>query len=151
VLLQLQESESSVLISTFFIGETLWGIDTLRVQEVIRVSDVTPVRHAAPSVAGVINLRGKIVTIVDLGKKLALPQATSAAETRIIIVEWNNEYVGLLVDRVSDVVNAEISQIAPAPSNVQGVQGSFLEGVLRTRESLISILGIDKILADADG
>jgi len=151
VLLQLQESESSVLISTFFIGETLWGIDTLRVQEVIRVSDVTPVRHAAPSVAGVINLRGKIVTIVDLGKKLALPQATSAAETRIIIVEWNNEYVGLLVDGVSDVVNAEISQIAPAPSNVQGVQGSFLEGVLRTRESLISILGIDKILADADG
>ena len=151
MLLQLQESESSVLISTFFIGETLWGIDTLRVQEVIRVSDVTPVRHAAPSVAGVINLRGKIVTIVDLGKKLALPQATSAAETRIIIVEWNNEYVGLLVDRVSDVVNAEISQIAPAPSNVQGVQGSFLEGVLRTRESLISILGIDKILADADG
>ena len=151
MLLQLQESESSVLISTFFIGETLWGIDTLRVQEVIRVSDVTPVRHAAPSVAGVINLRGKIVTIVDLGKKLALPQATSAAETRIIIVEWNSEYVGLLVDRVSDVVNAEISQIAPAPSNVQGVQGSFLEGVLRTRESLISILGIDKILADADG
>lgn len=151
MLLQLQESESSVLISTFFIGETLWGIDTLRVQEVIRVSDVTPVRHAAPSVAGVINLRGKIVTIVDLGKKLALPQATSAAETRIIIVEWNNEYVGLLVDGVSDVVNAEISQIAPAPSNVQGVQGSFLEGVLRTRESLISILGIDKILADADG
>lgn len=151
MLLQLQESESSVLISTFFIGETLWGIDTLRVQEVIRVSDVTPVRHAAPSVAGVINLRGKIVTIVDLGKKLALPQATAAAETRIIIVEWNSEYVGLLVDRVSDVVNAEISQIAPAPSNVQGVQGSFLEGVLRTRESLISILGIDKILADADG
>ncbi len=151
MLQELQESASSFLVSTFYIGETQWGIDTLRVQEIIRVVDVTPVRNAPGYICGIINLRGKIVTILDLGKKLQLTDSAAGEDSRIIIVDSNDEHVGLLVDRVADVIPADRPQIAPPPSNVKGVQAAFLEGVLRTQESLIAILEIDKILSLSNG
>ena len=147
MLQELQESSSSFLVATFFIGETQWGIDTLRVQEIIRVVNVTPVRNAPGYISGIINLRGKIVTVIDLGRKLELSDSEPGQDSRIIIVDWSDEHIGLLVDRVADVVPADKPQIAPAPSNVKGVQASFLEGVLRTQEKLIAILEIDKILS----
>jgi len=142
-----EQQNRSFLISTFYLGDTLLGIDTLRVQEIIRVIDVTKVYQAPDYIIGVLNLRGRIVTIVDLARKLSLPQQEMTGQSRIIIVDWNGEYMGLLVSAVSDVVTADREGIVPPPSNVKGAQGRYFQGMYRTDKHLIAILDVEEILS----
>ncbi len=144
------DAGGSFLISTFYLGDTLLGIDTLRVQEVIIACDMTEVHHAPDYILGVINLRGRIVTIIDLGKKLNLFDAEPSEDSRIIIVDWDNEYVGLLVDAISDVIPVAKDRIVPPPSNVSGVQGRFIRGVYQTDNHLIAILDVEEVLSTED-
>ena len=139
-----------ILISTFYLGETLMVIDTLCVQEVIRVIEMTAVFHAPEHILGIINLRGRIVTIVDLARKLDLFQSQITEESRIIIVQWNDEYVGLLVDRIHDAVYADRDNFIPPPPNIRELQGRFLEGVYNADSHLMAIVDVDKVLADTD-
>src|ERR1700742_819154 len=89
----------TALLATFFLRDALCALDAAGIQEVIRVGPITPVRHAPESVAGIVNLRGKIVTVLDLGLRLGLPKAVPGPDTRIFIMEDGNEFIGLLVDR----------------------------------------------------
>ena len=145
-----QEKNGSFLVSTFHIGETLLGIDTLRVQEIIRVSDVTKVHHAPEYVQGVINLRGKIVTVLDLSRKLNLSPAEIRDESRVIIVDHDDEYVGLLVDSISDVIVAERERMVPSPANVDGAQEKFFQGVYHGDQGLIAVLDVEEVLSIGD-
>jgi|SRR5208282_5554558 len=142
------ENETRSLISSFYLGDTLFGIDTLRVQEAIRVTDITTVPHAQEYVMGVINLRGRIVTILNLAKKLGLQTSEISDESRILIVSWDDEFAGLLVDQMSDVIPADRGSIKPPPSNVKGAQANFFEGIYHMDQGLIVILRIDAILND---
>ena len=143
-----RDETDTILVSTFQAGGTFCGVDTLRVQEVILVGEITPVHDAPHFIQGVINLRGKIVTIIDLSRKLGLPKLTVRnPENRILILEWQSEYVGLLVDSVADVVNVEKTKIAPPPANINGVQAGFFDGVFQTGAQLLAILNIDAVLA----
>ncbi|MEI9974038.1 MAG: chemotaxis protein CheW [Ignavibacteriota bacterium] len=90
----------TVLLATFFVRDALCALDAAGIQEVIRLGPLTPVRHASPDVAGILNLRGKIVTILDLGLRLGFPKVVPSGDSRIFIIEDRNEFVGLLVDRV---------------------------------------------------
>lgn len=141
---------AQILISTFHVGETLMGIDTLRVQEVIRIIEMTAVHHAPEHILGIVNLRGRIVTIIDLARKLELHPSPLTGDSRIIIVLWNDEYVGLLVDSISDVIYADRSGLMPPPSNIKELQGRFFEGVYNYEGHLISLVDVDKVLAEAD-
>ena len=143
-------SQEQFLISTFYLGSSLMGIDTMKVQEVIRITDMTTVYHAPAHILGIINLRGKIVTIVDLAKKLELSRSRITGESRIIIIQWHDEYVGLLVDRVFDVMYVDRSNLMPTPSNIQEFQGRFFEGVFNAEGHLIAIVDVDKVLADTE-
>jgi purine-binding chemotaxis protein CheW len=145
---QAQRASSSALISTFYLGDALLGIDTLKVQEIIRVIDITRVHQAPDHVLGIINLRGKIVTIIDLGLKLGLGVTRLADESRIIIVSWRSEYIGLAIDRVADVISADTDKVMPSPANVKGVQGRFFQGVYNSDHHLISILDVEEVLGD---
>jgi purine-binding chemotaxis protein CheW len=138
----------TVLLATFFVREALCGLDAAGIQEVIRLGPLTPVRHAPPEVAGIVNLRGKIVTILDLGLRLGFSKAVPSAESRIFIIEDRNEFVGLLVDRVDEVVEVERSQWQAPPANVRGAQGRFFQGVYRTRGRVITVLDSAAILAE---
>ena len=100
----MKAAENTFLISTFIIGDTVWGIDTLDTQEIILIPDITTVHHSPDYIIGIINLRGRIVTVVDLGKKMDVPSAGLTDSSRIIIVAWGSEQVGLQVDSVSDVI-----------------------------------------------
>jgi purine-binding chemotaxis protein CheW len=149
---ELKETDNgSFLISTFYLGDTLLGIDTLRVQEVIIRGDMTGVHHAPEYIMGVINLRGRIATIVDLGKKLNLTDAGNSEDSRIIIVDWENEYVGLMVDAISDVIPVVKDRIVPPPPNVSGVQGKFIQGVYQADSHLIAILDVEKVISTEEG
>lgn len=140
-------SDGILLLSTFYLGDALMGIDALRVQEVIKVNDITMVHHAPDFIMGIMNLRGRIVTVVDLAKRLDLCELKITDDSRIIIVDWDNENVGLLVDAISEVIPADETAMMPPPSNVSGVQGKFFQGVYKFGDHLIAILGVDRVLS----
>ncbi len=143
-----REDKKFVELTTFYLGGALFGIDISNVVEINRLVDITPVPQAPDYVVGVMNLRGKIVTVVDLGKKNAFRPTEMTGKTRNIIVNSQNEPIGLLVDRIANVVSADWEKILPPPSNVQGVHRRYLKGVFQTEKGLIAFLDVEEVLKD---
>jgi purine-binding chemotaxis protein CheW len=136
----------TVEMATFYVGQALCGMDILKVQEINKLMDMTTVPQAPDYVMGILNLRGQIVTIIDLSKKLNLGQSALGDMSRNIIVNAGDEYIGLLVSRISDVVEVDQDKVEPPPANIGGVQGKFFKGVFKTKERLIGILDLEKVL-----
>jgi len=141
-----KKNNQAVELATFYVGQALCGMDILRVQEINKLTEITKVPQAPEYVIGILNLRGQIVTVIDLGKKLGLSSIELGDESRNIVVSSHSEYIGLLVDSISDIVKAEREKIEPPPANIGGVQGKFFEGVFKTEESLIGILNVEEVL-----
>ncbi len=141
-------ASKDIEFATFYVGGALYGIDILNIQEINKNFEITKVPQASDYVEGILNLRGKIVTIIDLGKKLGLEPVNKDKDNRNIIVNSDDEHIGLLVDSISDVVLAQKSDIEPAPSNIGGAKEKFFQGVLKTETQLIGILDIDEVLKD---
>lgn len=141
------EVSQTALVSTFYIADALCGIDTSSVQEVIQVDGVTKVHHAPDFIEGIINLRGKIVTIIDLSRKLDLPRSEITDESRMFIVEWKDEYVGMLVDVVTDALAVDLNKLSPPPANIGMVQGKYFKGVCQPQQELVAILDLDAVLS----
>jgi purine-binding chemotaxis protein CheW len=136
----------TTLLATFFVRDALCALDAAGVQEVIRLGPVTPVPHAPEEVLGIINLRGKIVTVVDLSLRLGFAKAVAGGDSRIFILEDRNEFIGLLVDRMDEVVEVERDQWQPPPANVNWGQARFFLGVCRARGRVITLLDAGQIL-----
>ncbi|MCP4023923.1 MAG: chemotaxis protein CheW [Desulfobacteraceae bacterium] len=134
--------------STFYVGGALCGINILNIQEINKHFDITQVPQSADYINGILNLRGRIVTIIDLSKKLGLSAVAKTKDNRNIIVNSEDEHIGLLVDSISDVVSTTLDALEPAPSNIGGVKGKFFQGVLKTEQKLIGILDINEVLKE---
>ena len=143
-------SKNIVELATFYIGDALCGMDILKVQEINKLMQMTKVPQAPEYVLGILNLRGQIVTILDLGKKLGLGETDISKDPRNIIVNSAGGHVGLLVRRISDVVTADMERRERAPANMSGIQGEFFTGVYKTNDNLIGILDVDKVLSIED-
>jgi purine-binding chemotaxis protein CheW len=139
-----------VELVTFHVGKALCGMDILTVQEINKNMNITYVPQSQDYVLGVLNLRGKIVSIIDLGRKLGLSPVKFTENSRNIIVNPKTEHIGFLVDRISDVIPAELDKIESPPTNISGVQGKFFEGVFKTEDSLIGILNVEEILIEEE-
>ena len=144
------EAGQTVLLATFFVREALCGLDAEGVQEVIRLGPVTPVPYAPEEVLGIVNLRGRIVTIVDLGLRLGFPPAVASGDSRIFIIDDGGEFIGLLVDRVDEVVEVESGHWQPPPANVDWGQARFFKGVCRANGRVITLLDAAHILTEAE-
>ena len=131
---------------TFFIGDAIYGMDILKVQEINKLMEITFIPQAPEYVKGIVNLRGNIVTIIDLGKKLGLSATKVTDECRNIIINSDNEYVGLLVEKVEDVIRTNVNNIESPPANIVGVHGKFFNGVFKTNNSLIGVLNVEEVL-----
>ena len=138
----------TVELASFFVGEALCGMDILKVQEINKLIEMTRVPQAPEYVLGILNLRGEIVTIIDLGKKLGLKSTEISDKTRNIIVNSKGEHIGLMVEKISDVVQAKFEKIEAPPANIGGVQGKYFTGVLKTKDRLIGILDVGKVLEE---
>jgi purine-binding chemotaxis protein CheW len=145
-LIMSQMDEETALVSTFNLGQALFGINTLEVQEVVPLGRLTPVHHASEYISGIINLRGQIVTVIDLACKLGLAVAPDRQPKHILIVTWRGEHIGLLVDSVADVVPAEMDHLAPSPSNVSASQQKYFKGVCQASRHLVAVLNLDAVL-----
>ncbi len=139
--------KKTVELATFYIGNALCGMDILKVQEINKIMQMTKVPQAPEYVLGILNLRGQIVTIIDLGKKLGLGETEISHDTRNIIVNSSGGHVGLLVRSISDVVEANLERQEKPPANMGGIQGEFFTGVFKTETELIGILNVDKVLS----
>lgn len=139
-----------VELATFYVGDALCGMDILKVQEINKLMQMTKVPQAPEYVVGILNLRGQIVTIIDLGLKLGLGSTDISQDPRNIIVNSAGGHVGLLVRKISDVVSADMERQESAPANMRGIQGDFFTGVYKTENNLIGILNIDKVLSIED-
>jgi len=133
-------------LATFYVGEALCGMDILKVQEINKLLEMTKVPQAPEYVKGILNLRGQIVTVIDLGRKLDLSPTRLSDTSRNIIVNSEDEYVGLFVDRISDVERADWDKVEHAPANIGGIQGKFFEGVFKSKDHLIGILNVEEVL-----
>jgi purine-binding chemotaxis protein CheW len=143
-----QAGNKTVELATFYVGDALCGMDILKVQEINKLLEMTEVPLAPDYVKGILNLRGQIVTVIDLGNKLSLSETTTSGETRNIIVNSNGEYIGLLVDKIGDVERTDEQDIEPPPANIGGIQGKYFEGVFKKEKSLIGILNVEEVLKE---
>ncbi len=141
-----EDTRQTLELATFAIGEALCGIDILQIQEINKIMQRTTVPQAPDCVLGVLNLRGKIVTIIDLAKKLGLGNTESTKESRNIIINSFDGTAGFLVSRIGDVVSVSLDHKERPPANMQGIQGKFFAGVFTTDTQLIGMLAIDKVL-----
>lgn len=136
----------SNLLATFRLRESCYAIDAALVLEVIRVSEITPVPHAPPDVVGVINLRGRIVTLIDMGLALGLSPAVIGPQSRIFIVEDRGEYTGLLADEVGEVAEAAEAELQSPPANVPLERLRFCPSVYRLDSRVVLLLDATALL-----
>jgi len=133
-------------LATFYVGEALCGMGILNVQEINKLMDMTYVPQAPEYIHGIPNLRGQIVTVINLGKKIGLTCTEISDDCRNIIVNSKDEYIGLLVDKIGDVIKADRNKLEAPPANIGGVHGKYFEGVFKTDQSLIGIINIEEVL-----
>ncbi len=131
---------------TFNLGREEYGVDIASVQEIIRASDITPVPGAPPHVRGVINLRGKIIPVVDLRKRFSLPELEDGDAQRIVVVEIGDKRLGMLVDSVSQVIKVSAAIVEDLPEEAASLDENFIKGIGKLEDRLIVILDLSRSL-----
>ncbi len=143
-----QDDTGEIQLVSFLLGEEEFGADILMVQEIIRMAPITRVPNAPHFVEGVINLRGKVIPIVDLRKRLNVTGERDERRIRIIVVDVEGKITGFIVDSVSQVLRIPKNTIEPAPSIVvAGIESEYITGVSKLdKNKLLIILDFNKIL-----
>ena len=131
---------------TFTINNELFGVDILDVQEINRMVNITKVPNLSDYVEGIINLRGKVIPVIDLRKRLEFTQKEFDKETRIIVVEIETKVIGFIVDSVNEVIRIDSSITEPPPSIKSGVSSEYITAIAKMEDKLISLLNTRKIL-----
>lgn len=134
---------------TFRLNDHLIGLDILKVREINRLLDITPVQHAPPHVRGLVNLRGQAVTVFDLGVRLGWEPRAVSDQAHNIILKMDD--VGLLVDSIGDVEEATVEEIEDPPANLTQIGKEFVECVVKLRTGLLVILSPENILESPAG
>jgi len=132
---------------TFVLGEEIYGIEILKASEIIGLMDITTVPQTPDYMKGVINLRGKVIPVIDLRKKFSMQEGVHTQETCVIVVEVNGSSIGLIVDSVSEVSDITGEEIENAPSFGQGIDTSFIMGLGKVKDKIIILLDIDAVLS----
>ena len=145
-----QEAEQQELMQLvgFTIGKELFGVDILMVQEIIRAAPITPVPNSPEFVEGVINLRGNILPVIDLRKRLnLLTGAIDLEDTWILILDIQNKVTGFIVDSVTEVIKIQESTIEAPPDIIKaGLESQYLRGVCDIGAQLLILLDFKRIL-----
>jgi purine-binding chemotaxis protein CheW len=133
---------------TFEVANEEFAVDILAVQEINRMMELTRVPQSPPEVEGVINLRGKIIPVIDLRRKFAMQESEKSDASRIIVVEVHKRVIGFIVDRVHEVLRINSDIVEPAPAMVCSIDSEFIAGVGKLEDRLIILLDIAKLFAD---
>lgn len=135
---------------TFFLAGEEYGVEILKVQEIIECMPITPVPLASKYILGVINLRGKIHPVMDIRMKFGMGQAQITEESCIIVINASGIMMGMLVDKVSEVVNIDSREIDDAPSFGADINTDYLLGIGKAGGRVSLLLDIEKVIGTAD-
>lgn len=141
-----RKDETFFHLVTFNLLKEEFGVEISTVQEIIRAIDITPVPGAPSHVRGVINLRGKIIPVVDLRRRFSLPEAESNDDQRIVVVEIGQKRIGMLVDSVSQVIKVPLGVVEEMPEEATNVDENYIKGVGKLDSRLIIILDLSRSL-----
>lgn len=135
---------------TFEVAQEEFAVDILAVHEINRMMELTRVPQSPPDVEGVINLRGKIIPVLDLRRRFGMPASEKTEANRIIVVEVHKRVIGFIVDRVHEVLRIDASIVEPAPSMVCSIRSEFIAGVGKLQDRLLILLDIAKLFAEQE-
>ncbi|MCR9074690.1 MAG: chemotaxis protein CheW [bacterium] len=143
---QTQNTEQLQLVS-FSVANELFAVDILRVQEINRMMALTKVPQSPPSVEGVINLRGRIIPVLDLRVQFGFQKQEATEQTRIIVVEISGNTIGFIVDSVREVMRISSSIVDPAPQVGSSIDSSYVSGVAKLEDQLLIMLELENLLS----
>ncbi|HAL56785.1 MAG TPA: chemotaxis protein CheW [Bacteroidetes bacterium] len=141
------QSDEVLQLVSFTIGQEEFGVDILKVQEINRMVDITRVPNAPAFVSGVINLRGKVIPIVDLRQRFGLSRKDNDKNTRIIVVELSARVIGFVVDAVKEVLRIPRSVTEPPPPMVAGIGSEYITAVGKLEDRLLILLDLERVLS----
>ncbi|MDI6799699.1 MAG: chemotaxis protein CheW [Actinomycetota bacterium] len=139
-----QVEEEQIVV--FKIANEVCGIDISKVQEIIRMQPITEVPKAPEFVKGVINLRGKVIPVIDLRERFGFEASEDTKSTRIVVAEVGSDTAGMIVDAVAEVIRVPLTAIEPPSHVVEGLGSDYLRGIGKVDERLIILLNMEKIL-----
>lgn len=135
---------------TFRLDNETYGINVMQIQEVLRYTEIAPVPGAPDYVMGIINLRGNVVTVIDTRRRFGLQEAEVTDHTRIVVIEAEQQVVGILVDSVAEVVYLRQSEIETTPNVGNDESARFIQGVCNKNGELIILVEFEKMLTDEE-
>lgn len=144
------DSNEILQLVSFKIANEEFGVDILNVQEINKMTQITRVPNAPDFVEGVINLRGRVIPIIDLRTRLKLEKKEHDKETRIIVVEISGKTVGFIVDAVKEVLRIPTSIIEPPPQLATGIDSDFIRAVGKLDDRLLILIDLEKVLTEQD-
>ncbi len=140
-------SDALLQVVSFDLGDEVFAIDIFQVQEIIRMIEITKIPNTPDFVEGVINLRGKVIPVVDLRKRFHLPVKEENPQERIIVAKVNNKPVGMIVDEVSEVLRFSKETVESAPALLsKDIDSQAIAGVAKTNDRLLILLDLDNFL-----
>ena len=138
-------SEVEIPLVVFLLAGAEFGIDIKRVREIIRVSEITRMPKSPRFLEGIINLRGRIVSVLDLKKRFAFPACDLTMDSRVMVVEVGDQIVGLLVDKVSEVLKVPESNFSVPSGPILTIETQYLSGTAEMKKRLVVLLKLDRI------
>jgi len=145
---QQDQKDQEIQWVTFRLDKEVYGIEVMQVQEVLRVTEITPVPGAPDYILGIINLRGNVVTVLDTRKRFGLPPKEIEDPSRIVIIETADQVVGMLVDSVAEVVYLRYSEIESSPNVGNEESSRFIQGVHSRNDTLLILVDVNKLLTE---
>ena len=146
---QLSDSELLQLV-TFVVGSEEFAIPILSVQEINRMMEITAVPHSPDFIEGVINLRGKIIPVMDLRKRFGLGELENTSDSRIVVIEVSARVIGFTVDRVNEVLRIDSGIVDPPPPMVCGIDSDYVQGVGKLDDRLLILLNLERLFSQED-
>ncbi len=143
-------TDSETQLVVFDLASEFYGVDIGDVSEIIQMQAITRVPRTPPFVEGVINLRSKVVPVIDLRKRLDLQVNERTKESRVVVVDIAGRNVGVIVDGVTEVLRIPLSSVEPPSSMITNVDSGYLRGIARLEDKLIILLDLSKALATID-
>lgn len=140
-------SGTQVQLVTFGVANEEFAVEILAVQEINRMMELTRVPQSPAEVEGVINLRGKIIPVVDLRKRFGMPAGVRNESNRIIVIEVHKRVIGFIVDRVHEVLRVDSGIMEPAPAMVCSIKSDFIAGVGKLQDRLLILLDLPKLFS----
>ncbi len=135
---------------SFKVGSEEFAIPILAVQEINRMMQITKVPKSPPFIEGVINLRGRIVPVMDLRKRFRMPTQESTSDSRIIVVEVGRRVIGFTVDRVNEVLRIDAGIVEPPPSMVCSAESDYVQGVGKLEDRLLILLSLERLFGEQE-